>query len=87
MKKHLFFNRLNVEKQSIAGPLHAGPFWVANFDLKSLVLPRVSPCLLFLLVLQIIAGSHWCFQFLASILNGFFKFLVLRVNEPFMCSA
>ena len=28
MKKRLFFNRLNVEKQSIAGPLHARPFSV-----------------------------------------------------------
>ena len=28
MKKRLFFIRLNVEEQSIAGPLHAGPFWV-----------------------------------------------------------
>ena len=25
--------------------------------------------------------SHWRFQFLASILDGFFEFLVLRVNE------
>ena len=23
-----FFNRLNVEEQSIAGSLHAGPFWI-----------------------------------------------------------
>ena len=27
------------------------------------------------------SGSHWCFQFLASILNGFFEFLFLWVNE------
>ena len=27
------------------------------------------------------SGSHWCFQFLTSILDGFFEFLVLRVNE------
>ena len=27
------------------------------------------------------SGSHWCFQFLASILSGFLEFLVLRVNE------
>ena len=27
------------------------------------------------------SGSHRCFQFFASILNGFFEFLVLRVNE------
>ena len=26
-------------------------------------------------------GSPWCFQFLSSILDGFFEFLVLRVNE------
>ena len=25
--------------------------------------------------------SNWCFQFLSNILNGFFEFLVLRVNE------
>ena len=32
-KRLFFFIRLNVEKQSIAGPLHAGPFWVhlSNF--------------------------------------------------------
>ena len=27
------------------------------------------------------SGSHWYFQFLSSILIGFFEFLVLRVNE------
>ena len=27
------------------------------------------------------SGSHRCFQFLASILNGFFEVLVFRVNE------
>ena len=27
------------------------------------------------------SGSHWRFQFLASILDGFFEFLVLNVNE------
>ena len=26
-------------------------------------------------------GSHWCFQILASILDGFFEFLVLEVDE------
>ena len=26
-------------------------------------------------------GSHWCFQFLASILHGLLKFLVLKVND------
>ena len=49
--------------------------------LISLVLPRVSHCLHVLHVLQGMAGSHRRFQFLASILNGFFEFLVLRVNE------
>ena len=27
------------------------------------------------------SGSHWCFQFLASILDGLLKFLVLGVDE------
>ena len=60
---------------SLASKIHA------NFDLNLLVLPRVSPCLLFLLVLQSIAGAIGVFQFLASILNGFFEVLVLRVDE------
>ena len=33
--------------------------------------------------------SNWCFQFLTNILDGFLKFLILRVNEvdpsPFSC--
>ena len=54
-----------------------------SFDLISLDLPRVTPCFPLLLALQgIDSKSHWHFQFIASILDGFFeKFLVHRVNE------
>ena len=52
----------------------------ASFDLISLVYHQFT----ILTVLSYLArqsGSHWCFQFLASILDGLFEFLVLRVNE------
>ena len=39
------------------------------------------PMLTFLACLARHSRSHRCFQFLASILNGFFEFLVLRVDE------
>ena len=53
----------------------------ANLDMKSFVLLRVSPCLLFLQVLEKHSWSHWCFQFLASIPSGFFELLVFRVSK------
>ena len=59
---------------SLASKIHA------NFGFESLVLLRVSPCILFLRVLQGIAGVIGV-QFLASIPDGFFEFLILRVNE------
>ena len=49
----------------------------ANLDLKSSVLLRVSPCLLFLHVLQSRGKSHWYSNF-SSIPKGFFELLVLR---------
>ena len=53
----------------------------AGFGLVSLVLPRVSPFSLFLHVLQGIAGAIDVSNFLFSIPNGFFEFLVLGVND------
>ena len=59
---------------SLASKIHA------NFDLNSLVC-HGSPILTLLASLARHSGSHWYFQFLASILDGFFEFLVLKVNE------
>ena len=60
---------------SLASKIHA------SFDLISLDLPRGRPILIVLAYLARHSGSHWCFQFLASIIDGLFEFLVLRVNE------
>ena len=60
---------------SVASKTHA------SFDLKSLVLLLVRHAGLFLLVLQGIARAIGVFQFLASILDGFIEFHVLKVNE------
>ena len=54
---------------SLASKIHA------NFDLTNL------PFLALLTCLARHSGSHWCFQFLSNISDGFFEFLVLRVNE------
>ena len=35
----------------------------------------------FFIILRVHSRSHRCFQFLTSILDGFFQFLILRVNE------
>ena len=51
-------------------------FW---FDLIGFV--TIPAILNILAYLARHSRSHRCFQFLASILNGFFEFLVLRVNE------
>ena len=60
---------------SLASKIHA------NLDLKSLVVPRVSPYLLFFLhVLQGTAGAIGVSNF-SSIPNVFFELLVLRVSE------
>ena len=48
------------------------------FDLKSLVLLRISP---FLHVLQGIAGDDWCSNFLRGLLMVYVKFRVLKVDE------
>ena len=45
------------------------------------VLLRVSPFLFFLQVLQGIAGAIGVSNLLRAFLNGFFKLIVLRVNE------
>ena len=54
---------------SLASKIHA------NLDLKSLVLLRVSPHLLFLHDLQGIAGAIGVSNFLSNILNGFLNSL------------
>ena len=50
-----------------------------KFDLIGFTTCR--PILIVFAYLTRHCGSHWCFQFLASILDGLLKFLVLRVNE------
>ena len=60
---------------SLASKMHA------SFDLISLVLPRCHTMLTCLACLAKHSRSHRRFQFLASIIDGFFEFLVLRVNE------
>ena len=47
----------------------------ANFDLKSLVLPRVPPCLLFLHVLQCKAGANGVSKFLRTFLMVSLKYI------------
>ena len=51
------------------------------FDLISLDLPRVAPCLHVLLVLQGIAGAIRVSNFLRAFLMVFFELLVLRVKK------
>ena len=60
---------------SLASKMHA------NFDLISFVIATGLTMLTLLACLARHSGSFWCFQFLARILDGFFEFLVLRVNE------
>ena len=57
---------------SLASKIHA------NFDLISLDFTTGHSMLTVLACLARHSGSHWRFQFLASILVGYFKFLVLR---------
>ena len=60
---------------SLASRIHA------SVDLILIGFTTGLPMLTCLACLARHSGSHWCFQFLASILDGFFEFLVLRVNE------
>ena len=51
------------------------PRYTQNFDLKPLVFTTGLPMLTLLACVARQSGSHWCVQFLASVLNGFFEFL------------
>ena len=60
---------------SLASKIHA------KFRLEIISLATGLPMLAFLACLARHGGSHWCFQFLSSISNGFLELLLLRVNE------
>ena len=68
--------KIHTQSCGFAGFQNTRKFW---FDLIGFTTGRTM-----LTVLAGLArhrGSHWCFQLLANILDGLFKFLVLRVNE------
>ena len=62
-------------EDSLASRIHA------SFDLNSLVFATGLSMLTLLACLARHSGSHWCFQFLVSILDGLLECLVLRVDE------
>ena len=50
-----------------------------RFDI--IIANTTLPILIVLAYLSRHSGNHWCFQFLACVLDAFFEFRILRVNE------